>query len=379
MIRLCSLYLLFFAAFGLLVPWLPPLLAERGFSPAAIGVTLALASAMRVLLAPLWGEIADRSHAPRRLLGFTALAAGAALATITWLPGVLPIALAYVVYGAVSIPVMPMVDAATLAALGERAARYGRIRLWGSIGFVITALGFGPLVPLLGLAAMPLLAASCLAVIAITVLLLPDSPDTTPTIAHGASRAALEPLPWRPLLPVLLAAGLCSASHGPYYALFTLQLAERGIDATTTGALWAWGVIAEIVLMALAPWLLAHVSLHAALRWALALTVVRWCGSALQPGPPWLLLLQTLHAASFAMVHISAVQLIGALCPPGRAASGQAWLSLAAGGLGSMLGSLAAGWFGTHDLQTWPYVAAAITAALAWCAALAVRPAAPRS
>lgn len=371
MIVLSLLYGLFFAALGAFVPWMPPLLAERGFSPVAIGGTLAIGACARIVLAPLYARLADRTRDPRRLLVFVAGTAAAAVASTALLQSHTAIVCALTLHAMAVVPVLPMAEAATLAHLGERAAAYGRIRLWGSIGFIVTAAGGAPLFRQGGLIWVPVLVAACWVAIALLALVLPlTAPNDAATPLDRESTASA--FPWRVMLPVLLAAGLGAASNGPYYALFTLQMKARDVSEVATGLLWAWGVVAEIGLMAAAPALLGRWQLSSALRWALALSCARWLLFATQPSLSWIVAGQALHAASFGLLHVASVQLVGSLTPTGFRNRGQAWLSVATGGLGSVIGLLVAGQLAEWNLQTWPYAGAALLAAAGLACALRI-------
>lgn len=371
MIVLSLLYGLFFAALGAFVPWMPPLLAERGFTPAAIGGLLAIGACARIVLAPLYGRLADRTRDPRRWLALVAGTAAAAVASIALLQNQAAIVCALTLHAMAVVPVLPMAEAATLAHLGERAATYGRIRLWGSIGFIVTAAGGAPLFRHGGLSWVPVLIAACWAVIAGLALMLPlTAPSDQPAPIDRESAAST--FPWRAMLPVLLAAGLGAASNGPYYALFTLQMKARDVSEVATGLLWAWGVVAEIALMAAAPALLARWRLSSALRWALVLSCARWLLFATQPSLGWIVAGQALHAASFGLLHLASVQLVGSLTPIAFRHRGQAWLSVATGGLGSVVGLLVAGQLAEWNLQTWPYAGAALLAAAGLACALRI-------
>jgi PPP family 3-phenylpropionic acid transporter len=147
-------------------------------------------------------------------------------------------------------------------------------------------------------------------------------------------RQAVRGMPWRRIMPVLGAGMLGQASHGPYYAYFTLQMAERGVAPVLIGLLWAWGVVAEIVLMAVSPHLFGRIGLAAALRWALILTLLRWVAFAAEPSLWVVAAAQTLHAASFGMMHLAAVQLVDSHAPPQCKALGQTVLSAMIYGVG---------------------------------------------
>ncbi len=339
---LAGLYFLTFASLGAYLPWLPPLLADRGFSPALIGVTLAIPSFCRAIFPPAWGWLADRRDARREIVVLGTAVGGAALCLLAVVRPV-PATLALIaVFGFVNVPVGPLSEVLTFQALGGRKERYGRIRLWGSLGFIATSLGVGLVVRRAGEAAAPLAAGLPLLLAAWVASRIPVGAARAPAGA-GASGARPARLRTRQLAPLLVAAALGSAAHGPYYAFFTLDLERRGVAPGWIGTLWAWAVVVEILLMAAAPRVLSRLGLVGALRWGLGLGALRWALYAAAPPVAVLAAGQALHAATFALVHMASVQLVDRLTPASRKAFGQSLLSAAVYGAGGGLGMFLAG------------------------------------
>jgi PPP family 3-phenylpropionic acid transporter len=336
---LASLYFLVFSMMGVYAPWLPPFLADRGLSPSAMGIALGSVSICRVVFPPAWGALADHTEHKRTLLAATAALAGAAIAS---LPAVSSTAWAVgglLVYGFFLTPVVPLLEAATLTALSDKRWLYGRVRLWGSIGFIVSSVGLGWLIPRLGMSSVAFAAGLPLLAFGLLALAAPSPTKSAAPKEHVAWRS----LPWRRLTPVLVATVLGQASHGPYYAFFSLQLTARGVSTLLTGALWALGVIAETFLMALSPRIFARMSYMTAIRWALMLTAVRWLLYASTGSLVLIAIGQTLHAASYALLHLATIQWVDAVVPPSRRALGQAILSACGYGLGVGGGLAAAG------------------------------------
>jgi PPP family 3-phenylpropionic acid transporter len=337
--RFALLYFFFFGAFGTYVPWMPPFLESRGLGAAEIGLALAAVQAARALLPPAWGWLADRLQAPRGLL-----VTGAGTASLALLSMALPgepgdLVLRLILYGVMVVPAMPLLETLTLGGLAGARQRYGPIRMWGSVGFIVAAWGTGALVPVAGLAMVPWACAVPLFCGAAWAML------TVPpvTIASPRQPPRLRELPWAYLVPLVAAAAMAQLSHGPYYAFFTLELRDRGISTVVIGLLWALAVVAEIGFMAVSPKWLPRIGLARALRWGTLLTAVRWLtlGSS---DALWLVAVsQLLHAASYAAIHLATLQLVDAVTPAHSKATAQSMLSGAVWGLGVGLGLVGAG------------------------------------
>ncbi len=136
-------YLLSFGALGSLFPFLPLLLASRGLDPPQISWVMVLIPIANLFVPPLWGTLADKLGARLRLLRWASLGcAGSVLLLLpTW--GFSGSLLAMGAFAFFRAPVPPLAAAATSSALGAGRLSFGRVRVWGSVGFASLALGLG--------------------------------------------------------------------------------------------------------------------------------------------------------------------------------------------------------------------------------------------
>jgi PPP family 3-phenylpropionic acid transporter len=236
---------------------------------------------------------------------------------------------------------MPLVEAITLSSVAGAGGRYGRVRLWGSIGFIAAVLATGAWLdarPVLTLA--PILAALTFIALA-AAFALPAGAARTGR-APEASRA----LALGPELRELLGAGFCMAlAHGALYAFYTLHLQHEGYAASTIGALWTLGVLAEIVVFLFLPVLFRRFSLFAILLASFIAAAVRfaaigWAGGSLAI----LVLAQLLHALTFGAHHAASVAAVHRVCLETAHARGQALFSSVSYGAGGAAGVMLAGW-----------------------------------
>jgi len=369
-VRLASFYFLFFAAVGGFMPYWALYLESLGFDAATIGSLMALMMATRIVAPNLWGGAADRRG---RRMGIIRSGAWLAVACFALVPAMrepLPLALVIVAYSAFWTAVLPQFEAVTLAYLGSRAARYSRLRLWGSVGFVVASGIIGALLERSGPGLLPWLLLGIMALVAAMSLAI-DEP--APSTASAAASQAAAALPLRRMACLLGACALMQASHGPYYVFFSIHLEDLGYPGRWIGALWAFSVVAEVGLFALMPRLLAvapHVPLFAA---CFALTALRWALLAVAPATlPLLVLVQALHAVSFGAFHALAIALVHELFAGGRQGRGQALYSSLSFGAGGAAGSAAAGWIWSGAGAGAAWLLAAATAALGGIVALGV-------
>ncbi|OHC83942.1 MAG: hypothetical protein A3G73_07040 [Rhodospirillales bacterium RIFCSPLOWO2_12_FULL_67_15] len=338
-VRLSFFYAAFFVFVGIHMPFWPVWLAAKGIDAAGIALILATGIGIKVVVNPLVAHFADRSGARRSIM--LALVAGATVcfAAFFFVDGFVPILLVNLFFFALWTPVMPLGESLTLLAARTRGFDYGRVRLWGSLSFVATAAGAGVL-----LAGRPGETVLYLLLLALALMLPAVAwlPDVRAPAAAGRL-AALELLGDRPFLTMLLACMLVQASHAAYYAFATLHWQAAGHSVTAIGALWAEGVVAEIVLFAAGPALLRRCSPAALIVLAGVAGIARWAATAASTALPVLILAQALHAFTFGAAHLGAIHFIARHVSPAVSASAQSFYSAMVMGLGIGIAVFAVG------------------------------------
>lgn len=317
--RLTLFYATAFAGPGASLPFLPPFLASRGLGAEAIGRALALAMLVRLVVAPGAAALADRLGDRRRVvLASATLAAAASVLLLAPAPSVL--ALAVVLTGAATAPLIPIADSLAVRAAASGQGDFGRMRAAGSVSFMAVTGLAGVLIGMGGDVALPLLLITCQAAVVLASLGLPTL---------GIGRAApgglgtLALLRNRGFVLLLIVSGLIQGSHALYYAFSALHWGRAGLGAPLIGALWVESVVVEVLLLTFGRGVVSRLGPVRLLAAGAAAAVVRWIGTALTTAPLALAALQPLHAASFAMTMLGAAQLIGRLVPPERGATAQ--------------------------------------------------------
>jgi PPP family 3-phenylpropionic acid transporter len=321
-LRLSLFYGAFFLYGGLSLPFLPIWLAAKGLDPGEIGIVLAAPMVVRVIAVPLWSRLADRLGMLPRALVAASLASVAAFALVGTLSGFIAILIGFTLAATVSAPVLPFGDALALRALRGRMPRYGGVRLWGSVAFIVANLGGGVVLARLGARDVIWAVVASLALTAAAAVLLarreppaPERPDAAPAPASLWRSGAF--------IAVVLGASLIQASHSVYYGFSTLQWSARGISGPAIGALWALGVVAEVLLFALSGRVVGAVGATRMIALGGVGGVIRWGAMALDPPTAALPVLQCLHAATFAATHLGAMHFMAQAVPTGRGATAQ--------------------------------------------------------
>ena len=327
-LRLSAFFAALFVTLGVQLPFLPVWLAAKGLDSSAIGIVLAVPMIVRVLAIPTATRAADRRDALRATIVMAAAAAVVGYGALGFAEGMIAIMAAYALASAAYTPVFLLTDAYALRGLAERGRAYGPVRLWGSAAFIVASLGAGSLLDVIPARDLIWLIVAAMGLAAATACAL------APLSGSGARNPATHPsaktlLRNPAFLSVAVAASLVQASHALYYGFSTIHWQTEGFDGTAIGALWALGVLAEIVLFAVSARLpFAPTALIAI---GAAGAVIRWSAMALEPAAAALPALQLLHALSFGATHLGALTFVTRAAPPGLAATAQGYLGVALG------------------------------------------------
>ncbi len=307
-------------AIGILIPYFPLLLNDRGLDAAAIGYLLATPYLLRLVTLPALGALADRVADRRAVLaGIGVATVGFALlfevstATLVLFAATAGLYVAAQSFG-------PMSDVIALSLDRSGLGSYGRMRLWGSVTFVVGNMAGGALLASGGLDAVYAALVAAFAATLAAVAILPKPPvRLRAAVATAASPVLRNPA----FLGMLLAGGLLQASHAALYGFGTLAWSSRGYSEVAIGNLWAIGVIAEILLFAAAPQLFRRFSAWSLLVLAAAVGTVRWAIFPLDLGLGFVAATQVLHAGSFACGHLGVLRFISDVVPDERAGAAQ--------------------------------------------------------
>lgn len=349
-VRLGAFYAASFLVVGIQLPFWPVWLIGRGLDPQQIAFVFAAAIWAKVIGTPVLGALADRLGRRRAVmvaLAATACIGYAALWPVTGFWALLTLNL---VAGVAQSALMPLGDSMTLAAVRGDGLDYGRVRVWGSLSFILAAVASGWLlalstpvaiagneVLLLVLAASALLFFACLAV----------PHGEMPRGGHSRWAALAGFAGDRRFWVFVVSAALLQASHQLYYGFGTLYWRGLGFSDTVIGALWAEGVVAEIVLFWFSRVLVARLGPLGLMALGGIAGIVRWSLIGIVPGLGAAAALQILHAGTFGASHLGAMHFMARTVPPHAAASAQSLYAALSAGLGSGLVMLAAGWLYT--------------------------------
>ena len=366
-----AVWFCYFAAIGLYNPYAPLWFKELGYSTLAIGAIASAISWTRVIAPYGWGWLGDRrgqrSQGVRWAAGLSVVAAAG-----LWLwpdPAALPLfaVLLFLANGGV----VPLSEAALAQQLQRGGmldfARYGRVRLWGSLGFVVSVGLAGLAFERFGIGQFAGLLIVAFALLWLATWRLPDAPLTTldepaaPPVGSVLRRPAVA---W-----FFVGVALTVLAHTALYAFFSLYLSEQGHGNGVVGLAWGVAVGVEIAFFWAQGRIFGRLSPIAWLQLAAVVSALRFAMTAAFGSSLALLLLaQTLHAVTFAAQHAACIAMVHRFFTGRLRGRGQALYSVLGYGLPGVVGGVAGGWLGDRLGFTAVFWAASLVAIGAWAA-----------
>jgi MFS transporter, PPP family, 3-phenylpropionic acid transporter len=341
--QIALFFFLLYGATGILMPYLTKYLQELGFNGKQFGFLALLSPLVMIFAPPLWGFVADRTGKLPLLLKLACVGAAASFTVVLFLRGLAPLAVVFCVYAFFWAPATALADTVALAEARRLGIEYARLRLWGSIGFIVAVSAAGGYLQCGGRLINVLASAALLMVAYALMALRLDVPREalhySPPSLKDAWRLAKEPA----FLLFLLAGMVHWAALGPYYLLFTVHMTELAVAPVYIAAGFSLGVVAEIIMMWRFQSLRARVPLFGLLVVASLVSAARWYLVSAVQASLWLAVIQICHGFSFGAFYVACIAHLERVTPAPLRATSRALFSSVAMGMGGVLGYILAG------------------------------------
>jgi MFS transporter, PPP family, 3-phenylpropionic acid transporter len=333
-------YFLYYGAISILFPFLALFYKSQGLTGEQIGLLAAISPIISFFGAPLWTGAADASHRHKLVAMLSIL--GVVVVTfifpgIASFGGLLLMISLYAFFGA---PTGSLVDSAVLTLLGDHKERYGRIRLWGTIGYGVIAPFAGNLIGRLGLK----WAFWGYAILMLGGLLIITQIPFRQSHSNGSFRGGLRVLfanqPWMLFLVMVFIAGIGMATINNYLFVYMQSL---GASKTLMGFALTVSTISEIPAMFFSDRLLRRFGARGMLVIAMTTIGLRLICYSLTTQPWVVLVIQLVHGLTFAAIYTAGVYYADQIAPPGMKATTQGMFGGTLMGFGSAAGGLLGG------------------------------------
>ena len=340
--RLSRFYFFYYFFVGSFVPYWGIYLQSENFSPSSIGILLSLFQISRIVAPNFWGWLADHSGHRVKWIKLTSFLGLIGFIGIFWAKGFFWIFLVMSALSLFTSSTLPLAESLTLAHLATTDGHYSRIRLWGSIGFIVASLFLGYLIDLQGINILLWVLLITQAIIFFLSNTIPEAKE----IHHKKNDLPIWKIIKTPsVVALLIGCTLMVSAHGVLYNFYSIYLKEHGYSSATIGWLWAVGVICEIFIFMLMPKILRRYSLKTILLISLFLGVIRFILIGASPDQFYLLLIaQMFHAATFGSFHAASIEVIAYFFKGRNQSRGQAIYNSVAYGIGGTIGGLGGGY-----------------------------------
>lgn len=365
----------FFAYYGfvgIFSPYASLYFADKGMTAAQIGVLMSLMQVMRIFGPNLWGWVADRSQRRVMVLRITAMAALAAFSGMFFGETFAQFFVVMVAINMFTSAQGPLSEALMLSEMRGDLTHYGRLRLWGSVGFIVSVTVAGKLLDWYGVGLMPWVALTLLILVLAASWRMQEAPHVH-TLHDAPSVMSL--MKRREVIAFFASTFLMIAAHSSLYVFYSLYLAQIGYTKTVIGLMWSLGVVAEIVFFFYQAPIFRRFGVQKLMMVSLLIAVPRFlmigfCAESLF----WLLIAQVLHAATFGVHHSASIATLQRWFSGPLQARGQALFISISYGLGGTLGGLILSVFwDIFDAQAVYSMAAGLALGAAGAAALSYR------
>ncbi|MGB6327511.1 MAG: MFS transporter [Halarcobacter sp.] len=329
--KLSAFYFFYFAAVGVYVIFLPKVLHDLGYSAIDIGIIFALAPLMRFLTPFLFLKHIKLDQFIFKSALFLSILCS--LLFYVTIENFYAFMMNNAILGACLSVILPYLEVTAIKVLGKD--RYGKSRLFGSIGFMLISLILARFLSEPYIAIHYYLIVNILTVVFALSLLKYDD------VSHN-EKISKEPFSFFKYWPFWISLFFMQLSFGGFYNFFTIYETSHGISLEMTSYLWSFGVLCEIIILYFQAPLLKRNLLNI-IRFAVAVTVIRWLLLFLFPNNLSLVFFtQSLHAFSFGLYHSAVIIYLYTLYENKKLA--QQFMYGVAYGLGGFLGALIAGY-----------------------------------
>ena len=335
--RIALFFAALFLAYGVVVPYLPVWLHTRGLDPLQISTVVSAPLFIRLLVTPGVGLLADRLGDYRRVIVVLAWSAFAFVLGLGLARGSAVVMLLGILFLLTNGTMLPLVETIAVRGVRREGLDYGRMRLWGSVTFIIANFVGGLAIEALGgNFALWMIAAGVMLTIAAALVLPQQKSGAKPSVGSGFGWRTSSParLLGSPLFVLfLIAIGCTHGAHATFYTFSALHWQSQGLPAAWVGALWAIGVFAEVVLFAFSAPIVQRIGPAQLIAAGAVTSILRWGLMALDPPLGVLIPLQVLHAITYGAAHLGAILFISRAVPHSATGSAQALFATIASGL----------------------------------------------
>jgi len=341
---LSTQYFLFFGVMGVYLPYFNLYCYHLQFTGFQIGVLSSIRSFLLIIMPLVWSFLADKWQTRKGLYVLFNIASVVfcycfiIVNSFAWM---MIIMIGYALFYA---PIISFLEAITMDGMELNKSEYGKIRVWGSMSFILMVIGMGKWIETHPIQWVVWIIFWGSLLQAFASLWIPSCQTHLETMLFSRIKHL-----FRSRWIIFLVSGFFMLlSHATYYGFGSIHLEKLGFSSTYIGCFWALGSLSEIIVMVNSKRILHYFSIEKILRFSFFVAVIRW--SILYATSSSIIILgtQLLHAFTYGAFHISSIIFIDQEAPKEAKTLGQAANNAMTYGLGLMIGFFINGYLFEH-------------------------------
>jgi len=336
-----SQYFLYFGVLGLFLPYFNLYCFHLGFSGFEIGALASVRTLTTALFPMLWGAMADRFLIRRPIYIFCNFASSVIWAFFLLTTDFWAMIAISAFYGFFYAPIIAFLESFSMDLLANEKTRYGQLRAWGSLSFVLIVVIAGRLIDAMSTEVIIVLILAGSLIHSLLSISIPSVKHVRQSTFSTSAKTMLN----RRVIIFLTSAFLMLFSHGTYYGFFSIHLENLGFSGSFIGIAWALASVAEIFVMVNSDRILKRFSYKNILIFSFIIAVTRWGILYFATSAYLILFSQMLHAVTYGAFHVASILYMDKLTPKDAKTTGQAVNNAVTYGFGIMAGFLFNGYY----------------------------------
>ncbi|WP_185968074.1 MFS transporter [Thalassotalea sp. PS06] len=335
----------YFALIGLFMPFASLYLDAKGFDALQIGEILAVVAATKIIGPGLWAHIADKSGRLSRIILLGCILTVASLTLVFVSEGFWPLLFTFSLFMLFFNGILPQLEVLTLTSIQGASQNYARIRLWGSLGFIVATLTSGEILSVTSPLYFPYLAMFWVVLLTLVSTLNRDPNIAVTSPSSEPQTSVMKRIRHPGFICFLISGLLMQISFGPFYNFFALYLRDAGFDTSYVGVFMGVAIVVELAMFYGAYLFFKAWSVNTIFIFCFLITSVRWLLTALYADNALILAIaMSMHAVSFALYHCACMAFFQRYFSHSQQNRAQAMYNGLFYGVGGAVGAIVTGW-----------------------------------
>ena len=364
------LYFLYFVAFGVFITFIDIYFRSIGFTGVQIGAINSIIAFVAIVASPIWGALSDQSGEIRPFIAVAALGSALFAYGIYWSPSFLWMIPIIAIFAFFRQPLLPLLDSATMKLLDTRPEMYGRQRVWGTLGFLLSTWGFGYLLTFLG---FDWLFAGFIVATLLMLLFIRSLPKSQSLKNPFSLKQLWQVITRRDWFLFMASIFILGIGNAAMVHFLGIHIQELGGSEALIGTAAGLGALVELPVLFWGAPLIRRFGAWQMLLFSYAVSGIRWMLYGFMPSPEWAIPISLLHSITFGLYWIAGVSYVNWLAPGNLKATAQG-LFYATFSLSSVVGSPLNGYLFDTLGAAWLFRLSTITSAVACIFLWAGRP-----